>query len=190
MQQEQSEQPPAVAVQADLAMSFGRANAIAFGFVPVGFVLFILPHWLIWGSNPFRETGPQFSLLRVVAVFIGSIIVHEILHALGFVLFGGVAWSAIRFGFNWRALAAYACCRVPVPASAYRGATALPGMAMGVIPAVLGVASGIGGLTLWGAVMFLVAAGDFAVLWLVRKVPASARVLDHSEKAGCLVLAE
>jgi hypothetical protein len=43
---------------------------------------------------------------------------------------------------------------------------------------------------IWGAFMLLCAGGDFAALWAMRAVPGHARVLDHSERVGCRVVAD
>jgi hypothetical protein len=36
----------------------------------------------------------------------------------------------------------------------------------------------------------LAAGGDAAVLWAVRRVPGTSKVLDHPKKVGCQVLEE
>lgn len=188
MEQKGNEQQPPAAVKTDATISMARANAIAVALFPVGFVIW-QSHRLIWGSDPLAGAW-QYPWPLVIAVLILSVVAHEGLHGLGFLVFGRVSWSAIHFGFHWKALTPYAGCRVALLASAYRGATMLPGIVLGVIPTILGLASGSGWLTLWGTMMFLVAGGDFAVLWAIRSLPAGARVLDHPEKVGCVVLAD
>jgi hypothetical protein len=101
-----------------------------------------------------------------------------------------VPWSAIRFGFFWRSLTPYAHCTAPLPATAYRWGTALPGLVTGALPVALGLATGAGVVLVLGTVLLTAAAGDALVLWAIRDVPGRARVLDHPSKVGCYVLAD
>jgi hypothetical protein len=119
-----------------------------------------------------------------------SIVVHELLHALGFWLVGGVSWRRIKFGFSWQGFAPYAHCRDPLQTTAYRISVLLPGLFLGVLPGLAGVALGQPLLVMWATLMLLAAGGDAAVLWAVRQVPRDARVLDHPSMVGCQVLAE
>jgi hypothetical protein len=115
-----------------------------------------------------------------------SIVVHELLHGLGFVLAGRVSWRELKFGLKWGV--AYAHCKVPLSARAYRVATALPGIVLGLLPGLLGLALGNAWLTVYGALLSASALGDVLILWLLRSVPGEARVLDHPSEPGCQML--
>jgi hypothetical protein len=103
---------------------------------------------------------------------------------------GGVPFSQIKFGFSWQAMAPFAHCQEPLRTSAYRLSVLLPGLLLGVVPGLLGVALQQPLLVMWATLMLLAAGGDTAVLWAVRKVPSTAQVLDHPKKVGCQVLPE
>jgi hypothetical protein len=75
-------------------------------------------------------------------------------------------------------------------ARAYRTAVLLPGIILGVLPAIVGLLIGSFWLTLFGAIMVMAAGGDLAVLLAVRDVPATAIVRDHPTKPGCEVLTQ
>jgi hypothetical protein len=92
----------------------------------------------------------------------------------GFVWFGGAPWAAVRVELRGLTIAAH--CAVPLPAWSYRAAVALPGVVLGVVPAVSGLVSGAAWLTVYGAVMLGAAVGDARVLWVLRAVPGGERV--------------
>ena len=182
--------PPGYQVTGDATISMVWANVIALLLLPVAFILFLLPFSLLWGS---RQQAVTLDLLDVVVMLVAllvGIVAHELLHAVAFVHIGKVGWSAIKFGFSWKGLAPYAHCRRPLTATAYRAATLLPGLVLGVVPGLLGIALGSWWLVLWGTFMLIAAGGDLAVWWAIRTVPADALVLDHPTKAGCQILKE
>ncbi len=178
-------------VKNDRSISTGLAYTIAVGFIPIAAVIVLLPYWLIWRSNSFSFTIRLglVDLLPLVSVGVLSIAAHEAIHGLGAVWFGRVPRSALHFGIQRRTLTPYTNCLVPVSASAYRKAIALPGLVLGALPAALGIILGIGWLSLYGLLMMVAAGGDLAILWAIRKVSAEALVMDHPERAGCWELA-
>jgi len=116
-----------------------------------------------------------------------AIAVHEGLHALAWMLAGNVKFSEIRFGFDVRNLAPYAHARTDMTARAYRVGVLTPGIMLGVLPSLVGIAIGDGLLTLFGAIMISAAIGDLYVFWIIRDVPGDALVRDHPSQAGCMV---
>jgi len=183
--------PPAHAIAREAVISPAAANVIALPLM-VGTALAVgAAYWALWGA-PALQAGLEraFNLWLFIPVFLVGVLVHEALHGLGWWRFGRVPWSAIRFGFIWRALTPYAHCTAPLPVTAYRWGTALPGLLTGVLPVALGLATGAGVVLVLGAVLLTAAAGDALVLWVIRGVPGQARVLDHPSKVGCYVLAD
>jgi hypothetical protein len=160
-----------------------------FSFVLALFVaaVFFVPYALTWGSAPLLAVFDRLlsPFLLVLAL---SILVHEALHGLGYTLLGRVPWREVEFGV--KGVMVYAHCQVPIAASAYRAATAAPGVILGVIPGLVGIAWGNAWLTVYGALMVIAALGDLIILWLVRSVPGEARVQDHPSAPGCQVLLE
>jgi hypothetical protein len=165
---------------------------MAFVMVPLAIVLFWLPYRVAWQEWPFAAfVDTSFSgVLTIVLVLALSLIGHELLHAVGFWLVGGAPLGRIKFGFSWQGFAPYAHCREPLQTTAYRIAVVLPGVFLGVLPGLFGVALQQPLLVMWATLMLLAAGGDAAVLWAVRQVPSTAHVLDHPKKVGCQVLAE
>lgn len=180
---------PAAPRETDVTLAPGRANLLALAVFLVALVLFLGPFSLLWGSEALRTaTMTALSLKVFFPVFIAGIVVHEGLHAMGWMLAARVPSREIKFGINWRGLYPYAHCRVPVDPFSYRFSGALPGVLLGFLPAMLGLVFGVGWLVFWGAIFVGAAGGDFIVLWLIRSVPPSARILDHPEKIGCKIL--
>lgn len=172
----------------DATISMERANIIGAGFFPLALALVLFPFWIVWGSGPLMEGLGTASLLVLIPAMVLSVVLHEALHGVGFLLFGKAPRGSLHFGIDRQTSTPYAGCRAPVPARAYRAAVLLPALILGALPAVAGLIFGIGWLAIWGAFMLAVAGGDFLVLWAIRSVPANALVLDHPERVGCRVL--
>ncbi|MHA2611597.1 MAG: DUF3267 domain-containing protein [bacterium JZ-2024 1] len=132
------------------------------------------------------------GLWPFVLALVAGFVAHELLHAVGFLAFGRIPRRAIKFGvhWSWQVIMPYCTCSVPVPAYIYRIAVLLPGIVLGVLPALLGIILKEANMTFWGALMFAGAGGDFTILWLIRSVPASALVRDHPSEIGCEILDE
>ncbi len=170
----------------DKTMSFRAANLWGSALAIAVFVLFLIPQWLIWGQtlnqflNRFEMTW--FIVILFFAALIISISTHELLHGIGYNL-GGANWSQIKFGVH--GITPYAHCTVPLDVSDYRLAVALPGLMLGLMPAVYGLLIGSFPILIYGVFMTSAASGDALILWLLRDAPPEAKVLDHPSKIGC-----
>lgn len=151
--------------------------------------IFIGLFQVIWGKPVLSGVRPGSFFLLLFILLIG-IVLHEGLHALGWKVAAGVPWSAMKFGINWKVLAPYAHCKVPMMARAYRIGVLLPGLALGLFPGIAGLLGGSFVLTSWGALFTAAASGDLLGYWAIRSVPSSARVLDHPTELGCEVIEE
>jgi hypothetical protein len=171
----------------DATISFVWANVVALLIIPVTAVIFLLPYWLRGGRFSWEQRPSFFILLLALA---GGILIHELLHAVGFVVVGKVPPTAVKFGFSWQGLAPYAHCAEPMRASAYRLSVVLPGLVLGILPGILGIIGLSWSWLLWGILMTTAAGGDLAVLLAIRQVPGAAWVRDHPSKAGCQVFVE
>ena len=123
-----------------------------------------------------------------VPALVLGIVVHELIHGLVWAWAARKPLSAIRFGVNWKALAPHAQCTVPLPAAAYRLGAAAPGLLLGIVPALAGTLTGVGGVAAFGWLMVLGAGGDIVVLWLIRSVDPSMLLQDHPSRAGCVLV--
>lgn len=175
-----------------LTISMERANANALLIAPFLVAILVVPYILLWGFDGLFGwlTGSALPAILVVPVLLVSFYLHELLHGLGFVLASRVPLNQLKIGFSRKALSPYIHCPVPVTASTYKIALALPGLVLGIVPALIGIGLGIGWLTLYGMMMAVAALGDGQIAWLVRRLPGSTRVIDHPEDAGCEVLVE
>lgn len=148
-------------------------------------IIVLVPFSLFWGQNPLFDVGWPFGWW--IIGFFASIIIHELLHGLGYAL-GGAGWGNVKFGVIWKYITPYAHCKVPLPAQAYTVAVALPGIVLGGIPVIVGWLLGNADLTLYGAIMLSAAAGDLMVLASLVRVPRDAFVQDHPSRPGFQIL--
>lgn len=179
-------------VKTDLSVSMTAANVLSMLLaLPLTIVLAGL-YLLRWGGQ-FRielfAGGPKDLMVFLVAFFAG-IMVHELIHALSWMVFGRQPRSAIHFGVDKKTLSPYAHCKEPLAVNGYRLGTLMPGLLMGILPALAAVVTGSGWLLGFGLLFTLTAGGDFLILWLIRKVPGGRMVEDHPTRAGCYVIAE
>ena len=163
---------------------------IAFAMIPLGMMLLILPYQLRWGEfapRPPAGQGPLI-LLGLFAALTAGLFLHEVAHLVGYRLFGRVEAGAARLSFGRVAFAPQIQCEKPIPAAAYRRMLWLPGLALGVVPAVLAIAVGSWALLIWGVWMTITAGGDVAALWAMRDLPAHTPVRSHPRRVGCVVI--
>jgi hypothetical protein len=180
--------PPAPSVVRDVSISMARVNLLAVPFALLPVLLLGAPFVLLHGW-PAAVAGARFFFhpAVVIPVFLGGVVVHELLHGIAWVYFGNKPRTAIRFGFKLSALTPYAHCREPLPAWAYRIGAAAPAVLLGLVPSLVATVTGAGWL-LWPGLLFLAAsAGDLLILWVLRGVLPQQRVQDHPDRAGCLV---
>ncbi|MCB2179920.1 DUF3267 domain-containing protein [bacterium] len=174
----------------DRTISILQANLYGtFLMLPI-LVILGLPYILIWGLAPLW--WELLSFLTHVGVlvlgFVIGILLHEWLHGITWKVIGKLPPGAIKYGVMWKFLTPYAHLTMPVPIKIYRLGGGMPGLALGILPGILGIILGSGWL-LWVGVLFSWAAvGDFIMLWLLRDVPADCWVEDHPEQVGCTIL--
>lgn len=172
----------------DHSITLARANL--FG-IPIFLFLaaaVVIPYGLVWGwIKLFLAFNEFMNWQRFVPAIVVGTVLHEALHGVGWSFFGRKPLRVIRYGFNLRTITPYAHCPVPLPASAYRAGTLLPGVALGLLPAIAAVATGHGLTVIFSAFFLGAASGDFLCLWLMRAVPPDAQVTDHPTRAGCIV---
>lgn len=148
------------------------------------------PFWITYSTNPFKAAAAAFgSMWLFVPAVVIALIIHELLHALGWVLASGLK-ARVRFGFSRTAFIIFAHPTAAVSSTAYRIGALLPAFLLGVVPLVLGWATLNAALVGWGTWGLLFAVGDLMVVWAIRRVPGTIAVLDHPDKAGCVVLDE
>ncbi len=181
----------------ELAVSAGEANARALAFVLPILVLYITPYVLLWPEQFslyaleqfFRDNGLRSLLfpLVLVLVFVVGAVVHELLHGLTWASFCKRGFKSIAYGVHWRHLAPYCHCKEVLPLRPYVLGGLMPGLVMGLLPALAGLLIGHLMLFLFGLFFSLAASGDLLVLWMLRHAKATDQVQDHPEKIGCYI---
>lgn len=161
-----------------------RSIPLFFGLV----VLVALPHWLLWNENPISAAFDSIGIPVMLGIVVAGVVLHEGIHGLTWMLAGRLKPSDIKYGVLWSALTPYAHPKVPISARAYRIGAAMPGILLGVVPALAGIATGSAFVSGWGAIFLSVASGDLLILLTIRSVPAEALVCDHPTRFGCEVL--
>ncbi|MDX5346291.1 MAG: DUF3267 domain-containing protein [Hymenobacteraceae bacterium] len=165
-----------------------KANVFGAWFTLAAFAVALGLYFGIWGV-PVINKANALNFGLDVGVWYGlvllGIVVHELLHAVAFMYWGSARWSDIKFGINWKYLTPYAHCKVPVAASAYRKSLLLPGLVLGVLPLIIGIATGSLGVTCFGAIHLGSAGGDVLIYSLIRKLNEDILLQDHPEKIGC-----
>lgn len=179
-------QAPEERIGQDFSLSFVAANLVSFPIFCVAFVLVLALHDLVHPSFTLQASFLGFSGLVAGLLILPGVLAHEALHGVGF-LMAGAPRASLRFGVDRKTLTPFAHCETALPARRLRIAIALPAIVLGILPAALGIALDLSGFTLFGALFTAAAAGDFLVLWLIRKVPAHALLAVHPERVGCVL---
>lgn len=170
----------------DFSFSVGQAFLIAVALTPCIGAVVLGIHSFMWGASSLQMASANFGRWQVLLpVIVVSIVAHEGLHWIGYVVFGHLPRNTVRIGFSMRSFVAYAHSDLPITAAAYKGLVALPGVVLGLIPSCIGISWGLGWATLYGFLMLVAASGDFAILWKVRNIPSTVLVVDHPHRAGC-----
>jgi hypothetical protein len=149
-------------------------------------LLALVPFWLLHGFRGWLDISVLTGLAVAVALLV-LLVVHELLHALAWMVAGGFRWGQISFGFDRATFTPYTHIATPMTARAYRIGAMTPGLLTGALPTLAAWVFGSGPLSLIGAFMSVGAAGDLIVLWVIRRVPGDTLVIDHATNAGCWV---
>ena len=118
------------------------------------------------------------GLLFFLFGYVGLIVVHELFHLIGFVVFGKVPISSLTCGVNLKLGIAYATTSAPVQNYAMRKVLLLPFWTTAFVPTVLGFWFDSQVLVLLGALLTAGALGDFIMYSKLRKEKNAAWILD------------
>lgn len=182
----------------ELSATATQANVQAIAFALPVLVLLAVPYLLLWPEQfsdrnlaaIVAEHGSRilFLPLLVLLVFIPGAVVHELLHGLTWAIFCRRGIRSIKYGVHWKALTPYCHCGEVLPLRPYILGGMMPGVVMGLLPAVAGIILGNPWVFFFGLFFTVAAAGDMLVLWMLRHCRASDLVQDHPDKIGCYVL--
>jgi len=157
--------------------------------ITIPLILFsIILFFILWPGmfsfNAFRNAFPDNPLI-VLAIVLGGIVLHELLHGITWALFCKNGLRSIRFGIWLRMLTPYCHCKEPLRRNQYIAGGFMPGLLQGIFPLIFALVQGSMGFLLLGIFFSFAAGGDFAMMWELRKEKRSSLLLDHPDKLGC-----
>lgn len=128
-------------------------------------------------------------IIYVVSILL-LIVAHELIHALGFKIFGKAKHKEIKFGIAPKQGMVFCTCSKPITAKAYLLTLILPIIITGVIPLII--------VTIWGNIFWIIifsfmisgGAGDIIMLKEVVKLDKKQLVLDHPKAPAFYLLYE
>ena len=134
----------------DCTLSLDEVQRLALRWVVVTALATLVPHALVWGvslpatwAGLWQDLGGWLWHVFVLGlVYLASIPVHEGLHAFAMRAAAGVPWRSITFGAKLRAGAVYVHTDAPMTVRAYRIVLLTPVVVQGLLPAVVGLATG------------------------------------------------
>ena len=150
----------------------------------IGIYLFVR----VQGGLDWVFTPLSFALF--VLSFLALIVVHELLHGLGWAPFAAHGFKDIEFGFMKQYLTPYCTCLVPLTKGQYIFGALLPCVALGVIPMIVAILAGSFPLLFLGIVMTDSAAGDMLIVWKILRYRSEKNeivYMDHPTQAGGVI---
>ena len=128
----------------------------------------------------------HFGLL-ILALF-PAIVLHELLHALGAIIFSKGKLSAVKFGFDKKTLSPYTHCKFPLFVWQYRIVLALPGIVLGILPGLLAVVLTSPEMLIFGIMFTVGALGDFLMFNILKGYNSGVRIKDHPSTLGFFIV--
>ena len=147
---------------------------------------FVLAGLLLWFT---REREYQYwgfkGSVGFCVMFLLLIVVHEMLHGLGWSIFAKKRWKSMYFGVMWDSLTPYCHCKEPLRPGAYFFGGLLPFLVLGIG---MYIAAWVSGSSIvWALSLFniLAAGGDITPMcMLVKYLGKNAVILDHPTECG------
>ncbi len=139
---------------------------------------------LLGNSIVHQDFSVEMSWLGFLFFIIGYtllIIMHEVVHLIGFIVFAKVSWRSLEFGINLKLGVAYATTKEPVQNKALRNVLILPFWLTGIFPAFVAISINSPLLALLSAWLIAGAAGDFAMIKELRTIHNDAWIRDDPE---------
>lgn len=144
-------------------------------------ILFLAFNTIIHRQFHFEMAITLWNFLLFIVGYCALIILHELFHLIGFMIFGKVKWSQLNYGINVKLGVAYATTSKPLPNHAMKKALMLPFWTTGVLPTIIGFVFDNQLMVLLGAFLIAGAVGDFYMYKELRKFPNHALVKDDPQ---------
>ncbi|MDO4779993.1 MAG: DUF3267 domain-containing protein [Bacteroides sp.] len=166
-------------------VSLVKANLFSLALLPLFGLLYYVPFFIMWDFE-----GVAFGNLDMfcfILIFIGGIVVHELIHGITWALFAKNGFRSIKFGVLWKMLTPYCHCKEPLRLRHYILGGLSPLIFVGVIPALVGIIIGNFYLMNFGFLFSAAAAGDIMIVLALWNEDKDTFVQDHPSEAGCYV---
>ena len=155
-----------------------------------GILLIVFAAFFHIFSGPFSFSFSIWGILLFIIGYLLLIVLHELFHLIGFLLFAKVKWSSLNYGVIWEMGVAYATTSTPVQNRAMRKVLMLPFWTTAVVPTAIGFWIDSQVLVLLGAMLAAGAAGDFLMYRELLKEKKEAWVVDDPKLPRLLVYNE
>lgn len=139
-------------------------------------LFFVILNSLIHQRFEYHFSVTLFFLF--IFLYFTFIVLHEICHLIGFIVFGKVHLRELKYGMNLKLGVAYATTSKPVTNRAMKATLLLPFWITGVVPALIGFYINNYLLLLLGAFLIAGAVGDFSMYRALKKFPNDVLVQD------------
>lgn len=131
-----------------------------------------------------------WAILFFIAGYAILIVLHELFHLIGFMMFGNVPLSSLDYGFDLDMGIAYATTTIAMPNKAMKKALLLPFWMTAALPAAIGFWLESQTLVLLSAMLAAGAYGDFYMYRVLRKEQDDCWVLDDPKLPRLRVYAD
>jgi hypothetical protein len=167
----------------EYTMGFGKVNLIAmFMLIPIVAISY-LPFILIWDNETYK-LGKELFMDHFLIYLLGGAIIHELLHGFTWGVFASKGLKSIKFGVKWKLLTPYCHCKEPLRVKHYKIGGAMPLIIMGIIPLIIGLIIGHGGILSFGIFFTWAASGDIIALFMLHGLDNDIYISDHPDKMG------
>jgi membrane-associated HD superfamily phosphohydrolase len=169
-------------------ISIQKANLLGLLLLPI-LGCFLIPYYHYWEfPDVTLFLNAPLNLVVFMAIIMLSVLIHELIHGLCFMLFAKEGQKSVKIGFIWKYLTPYAHCKEPLSKAHYRIALLMPGLILGIIPIVIGLSFGYFFLFILGLFLTLAAGGDLIILILTYSVAVDRKLLDHPSECGFFII--
>lgn len=169
----------------DLTVGLVFANVMA--------IVLSIPFIAVFGFLFFKLNGNNVHIpsagggLLLAVAYLVSIVIHELIHGIGWSLFAPKGWKSISFGFIVQYLTPYCTCDDPLRKGPYLFGALAPLTVLGIIPSLVSLFTGELLLLGYGLLMIVSAGGDMTIaLNILKNTSRAGEVLyiDHPYQAG------
>lgn len=183
----------------DKTISISRANIFGFLLTLPVLLIYFIPYYILnfdkttipIFKQSVREIGLEYGSLGlfviIIAISIVGVILHELIHGFCWGLFAKNGFKSISFGVVWKMLTPYCHCKEPLQVNHYIFGAIMPGIILGLIPAIYALVYDSFGILLFGVFFTIAAAGDILMVYLLRNERMNSLVQDHPSEVGCYI---